>query len=156
MYQAEVKAGDSYDLARFVEAQAHRYARVLDELAAGEKTSHWMWFIFPQLRGLGLSATARRFGLSGLEEARAYLAHPLLGARLRECTRALLALEGRTAHEIFGSPDDLKLRSCLTLFAQAAGPAPAPQDRLFGEALTKYCRGEPDPLTLKLLTSSAS
>jgi uncharacterized protein (DUF1810 family) len=147
---------DSFDLARFLEAQEQRYARVLDELAAGEKTSHWMWFIFPQLKGLGVSATARRFGLTGLEEARAYLAHPLLGARLRECTRALLALEGRTAHEIFGSPDDLKLRSCLTLFAQAAGAAPAPQDRLFGAALAKYYRGEPDPLTLRLLTSSAS
>jgi uncharacterized protein (DUF1810 family) len=145
-----------YDLSRFVEAQAHCYARVLQELAAGEKTSHWMWFIFPQLRGLGLSATARRFGLSGIEEARAYLAHPLLGARLRECTRTLLTVEGRTAHEIFGSPDDLKLRSCLTLFAQAAGASPAPEDQVFGEALTRHYRGEPDPLTLRLLISSAS
>jgi uncharacterized protein (DUF1810 family) len=147
---------DPYDLARFLDAQARCYARVLEELAAGEKTSHWMWFIFPQLKGLGMSATARRFGLAGLEEARAYRAHPLLGARLCECTRAVLALEGRTAHQIFGSPDDLKLRSCLTLFAQAAGSAPAPQDRLFGAALAKYYRGEPDPLTLGLLTSSAS
>jgi uncharacterized protein (DUF1810 family) len=145
---------DAHDLARFVEAQAQRYAQVLGELAAGEKTSHWMWFIFPQLKGLGVSATARRFGLAGLAEARAYLAHPLLGARLRECTRTVLALEGRTAHEIFGSPDDLKLRSCLTLFAEAAGPAP--EDRLFGVALAKYYRGEPDPLTLRLLTSSVS
>jgi uncharacterized protein (DUF1810 family) len=147
---------NAHDPARFVEAQAQRYTQVLAELASGEKTSHWMWFIFPQLRGLGVSATARRFGLAGLEEARGYLAHPLLGARLRECTRTVLALEGRTAHEIFGSPDDLKLRSCLTLFVEAAGPAPAPEDRVFGEALAKYYRGEPDPLTLRLLTSSAS
>lgn len=149
-------SGDRYDLARFVEAQARCYPRVLEELAAGEKRSHWMWFIFPQLRGLGVSATARRFGLSGLGEARAYLAHPLLGARLRECTRMVLAVEGRTAHEIFGSPDDLKLRSSLTLFAQAAGPAPDPESRVFGAALAQYCRGEPDPRTLELLTSSAS
>ena len=145
-----------YDLSHFVEAQTHCYARVLEELAAGEKTSHWMWFIFPQLRGLGLSATARRFGLSGIEEARAYLAHPLLGARLRECTRTVLTVEGRPAREIFGSPDDLKLRSCLTLFAQVAADSPAREDQVFGEALTRYYRGEPDPLTLRLLISSAS
>jgi uncharacterized protein (DUF1810 family) len=147
---------DAHDLERYVEAQAHCYPRVLEELAAGEKTSHWMWFIFPQLRGLGMSATARRFGLSGLEEARAYLAHPLLGARLRECTQLVLAVEGRSAHEIFGSPDDLKLRSCLTLFAQAVAPSPAPDTRVFGEALAKYYGGEPDPRTLELLISSAS
>jgi len=147
---------DPYDLARYVEAQAHCYARVLEELAAGEKASHWMWFIFPQLRGLGMSSTARRFGISGLEEARAYLAHPLLGGRLRECTRLVLAIEGRSANEIFGSPDDLKLRSCLTLFAQAAAPSPAPETRVFGEALAKYYGGDPDPRTLELLISSAS
>jgi uncharacterized protein (DUF1810 family) len=147
---------DLHDLERYVEAQAHCYLRVLEELTAGEKTSHWMWFIFPQLRGLGMSSTARRFGLSGLEEARAYLAHPLLGARLRECTRLVLAVQGRSAHEIFGSPDDLKLRSCLTLFAQAVAPSPAPDTRVFGEALAKYYGGEPDPRTLELLISSAS
>jgi uncharacterized protein (DUF1810 family) len=149
-------SADPYDLARFVEAQALCYARVRDELTAGEKRSHWMWFIFPQLRGLGMSSTARRFGLSGLEEARAYLAHPLLGSRLRECARLVLAVEGRSAHAIFGSPDDLKLRSCLTLFAQAAAPSPAPETRVFGEALAKYYGGEPDPRTLELLISSAS
>jgi len=149
-------SADPYGLARFVEAQARCYARVLEELAAGEKTSHWMWFIFPQLRGLGMSSTARRFGLSGLEEAHAYLAHPLLGARLRECTRLVLAVEGRSAHQIFGSPDDLKLRSCLTLFAQAAARSPPPETRVFGEALAKYYGGEPDPRTLELLISSAS
>ncbi|HBZ70091.1 MAG TPA: DUF1810 domain-containing protein, partial [Deltaproteobacteria bacterium] len=116
----------------------------------------WMWFIFPQLQGLGASPMARRYALSGLAEARAYLAHPTLGARLRECTRTLLAVEGRTAHEILGSPDDLKLRSCLTVFRQAAGTSPAREDQVFGEALTRYYRGEADPLTLQLLTSSAS
>lgn len=138
---------DPDDLARFLEAQASCYARVLEELAAGAKTSHWMWFIFPQLRGLGVSPTARHFGLAGLEEARVYLAHPVLGARLRECVRSVLAVEGRSAHQIFGSPDDLKLRSCLTLFAAAAGAA----DQVFRAALAKYYRGEPDPLTVQLL-----
>lgn len=149
-------SSDPHDLARFAAAQAGCYDRVLAELAGGEKTSHWMWFIFPQLKGLGASTTARRFGISGLEEARAYLAHPLLGGRLRECTRLVLGVEGRTAHEIFGSPDDLKLRSCLTLFAQAVASPPSREDELFGAALAKYYRGEPDPLTLRLLTSSAS
>ena len=142
---------DPYDLARFLEAQAGCHATVLEELAAGEKTSHWMWFIFPQLDGLGASPMARRYAISDLTEARAYLAHPLLGARLRECTRRVLAIEGRTAYEIFGSPDDLKLRSCLTLFARAAGPAPAAADRVFGEALARYYGGEPDPRTVRLL-----
>lgn len=149
-------SSDPHDLERFAEAQAGCYSRVLAELAAGEKTSHWMWFIFPQLEGLGASTTARRFGISGLEEARAYLAHPLLGVRLRECTRLVLAVEGRTAHEIFGSPDDLKLRSCLTLFAPAVSSPPARGDELFGAALARFYRGEPDPLTLRLLSSSAS
>ncbi len=146
---------DAYNLDRFLEAQQGCYPRVLEELAAGEKTSHWMWFIFPQLKGLGVSATARRFGIAGLGEARAYLAHPLLGQRLRECTRALLSIQGRSAHQIFGSPDDLKLRSCLTLFAAAAAPGPGAEDRVFGEALAQYC-GEPDPRTLELLRPTAS
>ncbi len=139
---------DSDDLARFVEAQAGCYSRALAELAAGRKTSHWMWFILPQLQGLGSSPMSHRYALSGLAEARAYLAHPTLGARLRECTRAVIALQGRTALEIFGSPDDLKLRSCLTLFARAS-----PAERLFSEALAKYFGGQPDPLTLRLLAS---
>jgi uncharacterized protein (DUF1810 family) len=142
---------DPYDFARFLEAQAGCYPRVVQELAAGEKTSHWMWFIFPQLQGLGASPMARRYAISDLTEARAYLEHPTLGARLRECTRRVLAVEGRTAHEIFGSPDDLKLRSCLTLFARVS-----PGDRVFGETLAKYFGGEPDPQTLRLLTPSAS
>jgi uncharacterized protein (DUF1810 family) len=140
-----------HDLGRFLEAQQGCYQRVLEELAVGRKTSHWMWFIFPQLEGLGVSATARRFGLAGLDEARAYLAHPLLGQRLRECTRAVLAVEGRSAHEIFGAPDDLKLRSCLTLFAAAVSPGAACAEQLFSEALAKYYGGEPDPRTLELL-----
>ncbi|HXZ54798.1 MAG TPA: DUF1810 domain-containing protein [Burkholderiales bacterium] len=147
-----MQAEDPYDLTRFLEAQHRCYTRVLEELAAGAKTSHWMWFIFPQLRGLGASATARRFGLSGLEEARAYLAHPILGARLRECARGVLAVEARSAHQIFGSPDDLKLRSCLTLFAAAASPSP--EDQVFSAALARYYGGEPDPLTVQLLAHS--
>lgn len=142
---------DPYELARFLAAQAGCYAQVLDELAAGEKRSHWMWFVFPQLAGLGASPMARRYALSGLAEARAYLGHPTLGARLRECTARVLAVQGCSAHEIFGSPDDLKLRSCLTLFARAS-----PGDRVFGETLEKYFGGEPDPLTVELLSSSAS
>jgi uncharacterized protein (DUF1810 family) len=142
---------DPYGLARFVEAQSGCYARVLQELAAGEKSSHWMWFIFPQLQGLGTSPMARRYAVADVAQARAYLEHPMLGARLRECTLRLLAVEGRTAHAIFGSPDDLKLRSCLTLFARAA-----PGEALFGAALAKYFGAAGDPLTLSLLTSSAS
>jgi uncharacterized protein (DUF1810 family) len=119
---------------------------VCAELRAGRKRSHWMWFIFPQLRGLGSSPSAQHYGLASLAEARAYLDHPVLGARLRECTRCLLLLEGRSAAEIFGYPDELKLRSCLTLFERAA-----PQEELFSEALGKYYGGQPDPRTLELL-----
>ena len=122
------------------------YPRVLAELRAGSKTSHWMWFIFPQLRGLGSSPMAHRFGISSLAEARAYLQHPLLGPRLRECTELALATEGRSVSEIFGHPDDLKFRSCMTLFQHAA-----PEERCFEEALQKYFRGEPDRRTLELL-----
>ncbi len=142
-------SGEPYDLGRFLEAQQACYPRALAELTAGQKTSHWMWFIFPQLQGLGSSPMARRYALASLAEARAYLAHPVLGARLRECTRAVLAVEGQSAHQIFGSPDDLKLRSCLTLFAAAA--AGGADDGDFDAALAKYYGGEPDPRTLRLL-----
>ena len=142
-------SADPYELSRFVEAQARCYARVLEELTAGEKTSHWMWFIFPQLRGLGMSSTARRFGLSGLEEARAYLAHPLLGERLRTCTQLVNRIEDRTAGAVFGYPDDLKFRSSLTLFARATAGGSEP----FGAALAKYFAGEEDPLTRELLSA---
>jgi len=134
------------DLERFVQAQAPVLDTVRAELAAGAKRTHWMWFVFPQLRGLGRSGTARFYGLASRAEAAAYLAHPVLGPRLRECVGLLLGVEGRSAHEILGSPDDLKLRSCLTLFdAVAAG------DDLFARALAKFYAGQPDPATLALL-----
>lgn len=130
----------------FREAQAPVYPAVLAELRAGQKRSHWMWFIFPQLRALGRSPMAKHFGLEGLDEARAFLADPLLGARLRECVALVLTHPDRSAHQIFGSPDDLKFRSCLTLFAAAA-----PADPLFSRALATFYAGVPDPLTLDLL-----
>jgi uncharacterized protein (DUF1810 family) len=143
---------DRYDLTPFVAAQEPLFDRVRAELTAGRKTSHWMWFVFPQLQGLGSSATARRYALACIEEARAYLAHPVLGARLRECTQLVNRIEGRTIEEIFGYPDHLKFRSCMTLFACAAGEAG--DGPLFREALRKYFAGEGDPLTRKLLTSA--
>ena len=115
------------------------------ELRAGRKRSHWMWFVFPQLRGLGTSAMAQHYGLASLDEARAYLAHPVLGARLRECCALMQAVPARSAHEILGSPDDLKYRSCLTLFALAA-----PQEALFREGLERFYGGQRDPRTLAL------
>jgi uncharacterized protein (DUF1810 family) len=143
---------DRYNLTRFVEAQDPLFARVRAELAAGCKESHWMWFIFPQLAGLGSSPTARRYAIASVAEARAYLAHPVLGARLRECTRLVNRIEGRTIEEICGYPDHLKFRSCMTLFACTAGEAG--DGPLFREALRKYFAGEEDPLTRKLLTSA--
>ena len=129
----------------FITAQDRVYADVLAELAAGEKQSHWMWFIFPQLTALGRSDTARRFGIADLDEARAYLRHPVVGPRLVECTEAVLRVEGRSAHEIFGSPDDLKLRSSMTLFARVGEGEP------FSSVLRKYYAGGEDPLTIELL-----
>lgn len=137
---------DPFDLGRFATVQEHTYARVCAELAAGRKLTHWMWFIFPQLAGLGGSSMARLYALSGIAEARAYLAHPLLGPRLQECTRLVNAVHGSTALEIFGSPDHLKFRSSMTLFARAAGG-----ESVFSEALAGYFDGAPDPLTLSLL-----
>jgi uncharacterized protein (DUF1810 family) len=136
------------NLQRFIEAQAALYPQVLAELRAGRKTSHWMWFVFPQLQGLGVSPTARFYALGGLEEARGYLAHPLLGARLLECTHLVNAVSGRTLHEIFGTPDDLKFRSCMTLFAAASAQA---EGQPFRQALAKYCAGVGDPRTHQLL-----
>ena len=133
---------DPFDLERFVEAQDPVYPRALAELREGRKRSHWMWFVFPQLRGLGHSPMAWRYGIASLAEARAYLAHPVLGPRLLACTQAVLGVQGRSALEIFGSPDDLKFRSCVTLFARAA-PDPAP----FCDALDRYFGGAPDPAT---------
>ena len=133
---------EPWNLQRFLEAQHGVFGRALDELRAGRKRSHWMWFVFPQLAGLGSSAMAERYGIAGLEEARSYLAHPLLGARLVVAAEALLALRGRSAREILGTPDDLKLRSSMTLFA-AVPDAPA----VFDQVLGQYYRGEQDPLT---------
>ncbi len=133
------------DLTRFVEAQAPVHETALGELRAGRKRSHWMWFVFPQLAGLGMSPTARFYGIAGLGEARAYLAHPVLGLRLLACTRAVLGVEDRSLHAIFGSPDDLKFRSSMTLFDRAGG------EPAFREALERYCEGRPDPRTLELL-----
>ena len=133
------------DLERFVTAQEPVIATVLQELRAGRKRSHWMWFVFPQLRGLGSSAMAEHYGIASLREARAYLAHPVLGARLRECCGLMLAVPQRSALEILGSPDDLKFRSCCTLFQLAA-----PGEELFGQCLARFYDGVPDPLTLAL------
>ena len=137
---------DPYDLHRFVQAQQDTYAQAVDELTDGRKTSHWMWFVFPQLRGLGRSPMATRFGIASIDEARAYLDHPLLGSRLKECVRLVLRIDGRSINEIFGSPDDMKFRSCMTLFDLAA-----PQEAIFAEALQKYFGGTPDERTLTLL-----
>lgn len=133
-------------LERFVAAQAPVYAQVVAELEAGRKTSHWMWFIFPQLRGLGRSPTALHFGIEDLGEAKAYLRHPVLGPRLVECSRLVLAVEGRSATAIFGSPDDLKLRSAMTLFGRAAA-----DEAVFAAVLETYYDGQEDPATLALL-----
>src|SRR3954468_12248130 len=113
---------DVHDLSRFVEAQRSTYEQALAELRSGRKRTHWMWYIFPQLAGLGRSATARRYAIESLEEARAYLEHPLLGPRLIACAAAVCEIEGRSAYEIFGSPDDLKLHSSATLFARVSPP----------------------------------
>jgi uncharacterized protein (DUF1810 family) len=140
---------DPYRLHRFVDAQADHYPQALSELRAGRKQTHWMWFIFPQFAGLGQSEISKFYALSSLPEARAYLAHALLGARLLECCRAVLATEGRTALEIFGTPDDLKLRSSATLFAEVTAP-----DSPFFQLLTKYFAGQRDERTLALIRAT--
>lgn len=132
-------------LERFVDAQTGVYEQVRSELRAGAKRSHWMWFIFPQLRGLGRSSMAQLYGIADLSEARAFLNHPMLGPRLIECTRLVLAVRGRTVHQIFGSPDDLKLRSCMTLFELVA-----PEEPAFGEVLDRHYGGVRDQATLDL------
>lgn len=133
-------------LARFVRAQDPVIDRVLAELSAGRKASHWMWFVFPQIQGLGRSPTAQRFAISSRAEAEEYLRHEVLGPRLRECTRLVNAVDGRGAEEIFGHPDYLKFRSSMTLFAHAAA-----DNQIFLDALRKYFRGEEDPLTVERL-----
>ena len=147
---------DQYDLQRFVDAQAPVYERVLAELRGGSKRSHWMWFIFPQLTGLGHSDMARRYAISSLEEAKAYLVHPVLGPRLHECTTLVNAVQGKSIEEIFGYPDDMKFRSSMTLFARTTAGYPSNGnwpvgDGVFEAALKKYFGGESDPLTIALL-----
>ena len=140
------KEEDPHNLQRFLDAQNPVYAQVCSELRAGRKKSHWMWFIFPQIRGLGYSPLAQKFAISSLQEARAYLDHQILGARLRECCRLVNLVQSRTIEDIFGYPDDLKFRSSMTLFAQAT-----PDDQIFQDALEKYFNGESDPSTLQRL-----
>ncbi|ORV18444.1 DUF1810 domain-containing protein [Mycobacterium celatum] len=139
-------ATDPFDLQRFVDAQAGVYHTVVEELRAGRKRSHWIWFIFPQIAGLGRSPMAERYAISSLKEARAYLNHDVLGPRLRECTQLVNQIAGRSIGEIFGSPDDLKVRSSMTLFAHATD-----DNRDFVELLDKYYDGEEDALTLARL-----
>jgi uncharacterized protein (DUF1810 family) len=160
---------DRYNLERYVAAQDAVFAQACAELAAGRKRTHWMWFIFPQLQGLGSSPTAGSYAIGSLEEARAYLAHPLLGERLRACTRLVSGVEGRSVEEIFGYPDHLKFHSCVTLFAYAtlerAPPGEARPARpaagapggggVFSEALQRYFGGEEDPRTRELLTQAS-
>lgn len=138
-------------LERFVEAQATVYHTVVAELAMGHKETHWMWFIFPQLKELGRSPMAKYFGIESMDEARAYVAHPVLGSRLVECTKLLLAQRNANAYEILGSPDDVKFRSCMTLFSVAV-----PKESVFKQALDNFFAGKADEATLKLLAPTAS
>ena len=142
------EVNDPFDLERFVRAQENDYAQALSEIKAGRKRSHWMWYLFPQIQGLGFSAMSQRFAIRSRAEARAYLAHPLLGPRLLNCVESLLTLEGRTAEEIFGPIDTMKLKSCTTLFAAVSAP-----DSIFHQLLAKYFDGESDQATLRLLES---
>ena len=141
-----MSGADPFDLERFVSAQSGSYARALDELRAGRKRSHWIWFVFPEIRGLGLSPTSQHYGISGIDEARAYMSHPILGPRIVECAEALLALKGRTASAIMPYPDDLKLRSSMTLFERVAGPG-----SVFSRVIEEYYQGHRDERTLELL-----
>jgi uncharacterized protein (DUF1810 family) len=138
----------SHDLGRFIAAQHHAFDSALEELRLGRKQGHWMWFVFPQIAGLGSSVMAEHYAIHSLEEAKAYVRDPYLGGRLRACVEAVNEVDGRSASEIFGWPDELKFRSSLTLFAAAA-----PDEPVFGEALKKFFGGEPDPLTLERLAN---
>ena len=141
-----MSSDDPYNLNRFLSAQEGVYERALGELKGGQKRTHWMWFIFPQIEGLGYSPTAKRYAIKSREEARQYLDHPVLGKRLLECTEAVVTLKGGSLSEIFGYPDDLKFKSSMTLFEKIAGPG-----SVFSFALDKYCHGERDAATLRLL-----
>jgi uncharacterized protein (DUF1810 family) len=144
-----MSTSDEHDLSRFVEAQRSTYERALSELRSGRKRSHWMWYVFPQLAGLGRSAMSRRYAIADAAEAKAYLEHPVLGPRLVECASAVLGIDGRSAYEIFGSPDDLKLRSCATLFSRCSA-----RDSVFAGLLAKYFGGLEDEETVRLLESA--
>jgi uncharacterized protein (DUF1810 family) len=141
---------EAYNLQHFLNAQERVYDTVLAELRTGRKSSHWIWFIFPQIAGLGHSAMAQQFAIGSLDEANAYLQHPVLGQRLRECTQLVLNVEGRSAEEIFSYPDNLKFRSCMTLFMTAAT-----DNTLFKDALFKYFDGNPDQSTLDILSQQS-
>ena len=141
-----MNSDDPYDLKRFLSAQEGIYERALAELTRGQKRTHWMWYIFPQFDGLGYSPTAKRYSIKSMEEARQYLNHPVLGKRLLECTEAVIALKGGSLSEIFGYPDDMKFKSSMTLFEKIAGSG-----SVFSSALDRYCHGERDAATLKLL-----
>ncbi len=142
---------DPYNLQRFVDAQNPIFTQVLSELRTGHKSSHWMWFIFPQIAGLGSSAMAQKFAITCLAEAKAYLQHPVLGPRLLECCRLINAVEDRSINQILGSPDDSKFRSSMTLFAQAE-----PENQIFSSSLQKYSNGDADAATLASISCEAS
>jgi uncharacterized protein (DUF1810 family) len=146
-----VDSTDPYNLKRFVEAQEKIYPQALAEIRNGSKESHWMWFIFPQFQGLGFSSTSMRYAIKSLAEAKAFLAHPILGPRLVECAEAALGVEGRSANEIFDSPDDMKLKSCATLFASVT-----PAGSVFHRLIEKFFEDKRDQKTLRLLESSAN
>jgi uncharacterized protein (DUF1810 family) len=147
MHASDVRSfGDPYNLERFVIVQDRVFKQVLSELQSGTKMGHWMWFIFPQIRGLGRSPISMEYAISSRDEAQTYLEHPILGSRLKQCTQLVLEVEGRSATDIFDSPDDLKFRSSMTLFAQVS-----PADDIFERALKKYFDGVPDRLTLDRL-----
>ena len=141
-----MRSNNPSGLSRFVEAQDKVYDQVLSELRSGRKTSHWMWFIFPQFAGLGSSDVSQFYAIKSMDEARAYLQHPILGPRLIECSEAVLSVKHRSAHEIFGSPDDMKLKSCMTLFANIS-----PAGSVFEKVLDQYYNGERDSRTLRLI-----
>jgi len=140
------RAGDPYDLQRFVRAQNNDYDQALSEIKRGKKRSHWIWYIFPQFDGLGFSTTSQRYSIKCIKEAERYLTHAVLGPRLKECSEAVLGVEGQSAHEIFGYPDDMKLQSCATLFAYVSPPG-----SVFHRLLDKYFEGKQDPRTIKLI-----
>lgn len=143
---ANSPTNDPHNLLRFLQAQEDNYEEALAEIRSGKKRTHWMWYVFPQLAGLGFSSTAQHFAIKSLDEARAYLEHPILGVRLRECAEAAVRIEGKSACEIFGTPDDLKLKSCATLFACVSPP-----DSVFEQLLERFYQGTRDNRTLELL-----